>query len=663
VPASSSPAVVERPSPPGTRPSNLGGGRVGGGPRRQTWFATSQRVLGRDWPTAWLFALPTVALLFGLIGYPVGRAVYLSFFNVVGLHQGAFVGLQIYQYIWSDDSFLRSLAITATFTAASEACKLVLGMATALMLHNLPRWGAVLGGLILVPYVIPEVVRALAWRILLDPLFGAANYVLVDVLHVLSTRPAWLGDQQTALPSVIGVSVWAGLPFFVILLTAGLKAIDRELYDAAAIDGAGAWRRFLHVTLPGLSHITLVALLLSTIFTFNSFGLTYLLTGGGPAGSTRLYAILAYQYGVAGQRYSDGVAVALSTAPILLVLIVLLSRTLQPRGDADARSAARGPLALVEQPVARVARTVQALVWMLIEAVEWPADYVGRLALRVPLTASARRRLGYAILYALVGVVVFFEVVPLYFIVVTAFRTTLDIQRVQHMFWPDPWTLEHVDYVLNKLPFVRWYANTILVAVVSMLVSVSVASLGAYSLTRLRWRGSRALSAAVLLAYLVPGALLVLPLYAILLQLHLINSLAALMVVYPTALLPFAIWLMMGYYRSVPQELEDAALIDGCTRFGAYWRVVLPLVRPALLAVAMFSITQAWNEFLYAFTFLWSSQLETLPVGLAGLIVGDVQAWGELMAAALLTTIPVAAIYILGQRFMVAGLTAGSVKG
>jgi len=619
------------------------------------WFVASQRALGRDWPVAWLFVLPTLTLLFGLIGYPIARAVYLSFFNVVGLRQGAFVGLQNYQAIWADETFRRSIGITITYTAWSEVIKLLLGLATALALHNLPRWGAVLGGLILVPYVIPEVVRALAWRILLDPIFGAANVILVDLLHLLPRRTAWLADAQTALGAIIGVSVWAGLPFFVILFTAGLKAIDQELYEAAAIDGAGAWRRFVHVTLPGLSHVTLVALLLSTIFTFNSFGLTYLLTGGGPAGATRLYAILAYQYGVSAQRYSAGVAVALSTTPILLVLIVLLSRALQPRSEFDSGPAVSAPHA--------VGRLWGAALWRLVEAAEGLGGWLILPLRAVPLPTVARRRVRMGLIAALVLLVVVVEGLPLYFIVVTAFRTTLDIQQVKHLFWPDPWTLEHVSYLLNQLPFVRWYANSVLVAVSSVLISLGASSLGAYSLTRLQWRGRQALSAAVLLAYLVPGALLVLPLYAIIVGLHLLNTLAALMLVYPSAVLPFATWLMMGYYRSVPQELEDAALIDGCTRFGAYWRVVLPLVRPALLAVAMFSLTQAWNEFLYAFTFLWSGQMVTLPVGLAGLIVGDVQAWGELMAAALLTMAPVAVMYVLGQRFMVAGLTAGSVKG
>jgi multiple sugar transport system permease protein len=266
-------------------------------------------------------------------------------------------------------------------------------------------------------------------------------------------------------------------------------------------------------------------------------------------------------------------------------------------------------------------------------------------------------------LYALVGLLILFEVFPFYFIFVTAFKSTLQIQQIRSMFWPDPWSLEHFSFLFTQLPFGTWYLNTILVAGVSTLVSLLAASLGAYALVRLKWRGVNPLSTLVLVAYLMPTALMFIPLYTILTQLRLVNTQAALMVTYPSVVLPFATWLMMGYYRAIPEELEDAAMIDGCNRFQAFYKVVLPLVRPALLAVALFSVTQAWNEFLYAKTFLRSTEVFTLPVGLGQLIVADVQPWGELMAAALLTAAPVVIIYMLGQRFMVAGLTAGSVKG
>src|ERR671938_872951 len=311
---------------------------------RPGWQIASRRLLGRDWPIGWLFFLPTALLLFGLIGYPFVRALYLSLFNVVGVREGAFVGFQNYANLASDDFFRRSIVTTTAFTFFSEVFKFTLGLCAALLLHNLPRWGSVLGGIVLLPYIIPEIVRALAWRILLDPLFGALNYILVDVLHLMSKGPSWLADPGTALPSVITVNVWSGIPFFVILLLAGLKSIDREVYEAAAVDGANAWRRFLHVTLPGLRYVIIVAVLLSTIFTFNSFTLTYLLTGGGPGGATRLYAILAYEYAIQAQRTSAGVAVAMIVAPFLFLLILILGRYMMRQEDVAHSSSDEGPL-------------------------------------------------------------------------------------------------------------------------------------------------------------------------------------------------------------------------------------------------------------------------------------------------------------------------------
>jgi len=634
------------------------------------WFKTSQRILGRDWPAAYLFVLPTVLLLFALIGYPFVRALYLSFFNAVGIRIGNFVGLDNYVNLWADDFFIRAVRTTAIFTFFSVFIKFWLGIGTALLLHNLPRWGSVLGGIILLPYIIPEVIRALAWRVLLDPLFGALNYMLIK-MGLMSQGLAWLGSPETALPSVIMVNIWAGLPFFIILCLAGLKAIDAEQYDAASVDGAGTWRRFLHVTLPGMRYVIIVAVLLNTIFTFNSFTLTYLLTGGGPGGATRIYTILAYEYAVAGLRYGSGIAVAMTTAPFLFLLILFLGRYMMQRSDAGTSEESEGIVwrtaMTILWPVRMVVRGLLSVFWTVNNAAEsvfGAAARAVRPAGSAPLLPRpASKGVGVGMLYVLIGAVLVFELMPFYFIFVTAFKTKLQIQQIQNMFWPTPWTLDNFRYMLFEKPFLQWYANTIVVAVVSTTVSVLAAALGGYALVRLKWKGAGPMGTIVLISYLMPPALMFIALYFILVQLGLQNTLMSLMITYPSFTLPFAIWLMMGYYRSIPEELEDAAMIDGCNRTQAYFRVVLPLVRPALLAVAMFAVTQAWNEFLYAFTFIRSAERFTLPVGLQGMIIGDIQPWGELMAASLMTAVPVIVIYMLGQKFMVAGLTAGSVKG
>ena len=162
---------------------------------------------------------------------------------------------------------------------------------------------------------------------------------------------------------------------------------------------------------------------------------------------------------------------------------------------------------------------------------------------------------------------------------------------------------------------------------------------------------------------MMPGVAMLIPLYQIMSMLHLVNTLQALMLAYPSFTLPFACWLLMSYYRSIPEELEDAAMIDGATRAQTFFKLILPLSKPALFAVTLFAITGAWNEFFLAYILLQSSKVLTLPVGMAQMIFGDTYPQGQLMAASLMMAIPVVVIYGLAQRYMVGGLTAGSVKG
>ncbi|MEO8686279.1 MAG: carbohydrate ABC transporter permease, partial [Devosia sp.] len=161
----------------------------------------------------------------------------------------------------------------------------------------------------------------------------------------------------------------------------------------------------------------------------------------------------------------------------------------------------------------------------------------------------------------------------------------------------------------------------------------------------------------------LPGTLLFIPLYQTLSSIGIINSYAALILTYPTFLLPFATWVMLGYFRSIPVEVEEAAMIDGANRFYIFLRITLPLAAPALLSVTLFAFTNAWNEFLFAFVFINSESLRTLPIGLQSMVVGDILPWGKLMAASLLTAVPVALLYMYTQRFLVGGLTVGAVKG
>lgn len=267
--------------------------------------------------------------------------------------------------------------------------------------------------------------------------------------------------------------------------------------------------------------------------------------------------------------------------------------------------------------------------------------------------------LSYAVLTAL-GLIVLF---PFYWMTVTSFKGEEQMRSLFSMFWPSPFILENYQQLLRKTEFISWYGNSVIVSVASTILATAVGTVGAYALARLKFLGRGFMASATLITYLVPPSILFIPLYAQIKTLGLANSLSGLILSYPSFTVPFVTWLLMGYFESIPEELEEAAMIDGATRFGAFRRIILPLAAPGVLAAALYAFTQAWNEFLYSLVFITDARLRTLPVGLASFITGDVYGWGYLMAGAVLTTLPVIAAYMYLQKYMVEGLTAGSVKG
>jgi multiple sugar transport system permease protein len=279
------------------------------------------------------------------------------------------------------------------------------------------------------------------------------------------------------------------------------------------------------------------------------------------------------------------------------------------------------------------------------------------------LKTHARDRLGVASRLVFLLPFILFVIFPFYFVITTAFKGDAQIQQRVSLFWPNPWTLEQFNYLLTQTDYTLWFRNTVIVAAITTVLSVLFAALGGYALARLKFRGAGAMTTVLLITYLLPASLLFIPMYRILTGLGAINTHMSLILTYPTFLMPFATWVMLGYYRGIPEDLEEAAMIDGANRLTAFFRITLPLALPALLAVTLIAFTSSWNEFLYAFIFLTSESLITLPVGLQKLVFADIYPYGLLMAASLIMSIPVVIMYIFAQRFLVEGLTAGSVKG
>jgi multiple sugar transport system permease protein len=266
-------------------------------------------------------------------------------------------------------------------------------------------------------------------------------------------------------------------------------------------------------------------------------------------------------------------------------------------------------------------------------------------------------------LYIPLVVFVFVLLFPFYWMAVTAFKPDNELlSRDGNPFWVIAPTLAHFNKLLFQTSYPEWLWNTMFISVVATFVSLMCSVFAAYAIERLRFRGAKQVGLSIFLAYLVPPSILFIPLAAIVFKLGLFDTRWALILTYPTFLIPFATWLLMGYFRSIPYELEECALIDGASRWQILWKIVLPLAVPGLISAAIFAFTLSWNEFIYALTFVSSSESKTVSVAVVTeLVEGDVYHWGPLMAGALLGSLPVAIIYSFFVEYYVSGLT-GAVK-
>ena len=271
-------------------------------------------------------------------------------------------------------------------------------------------------------------------------------------------------------------------------------------------------------------------------------------------------------------------------------------------------------------------------------------------------------------LYIPIFMFLIFVLLPFYWMTITSLKQDRNIfDPDANPFWFNMTpTLSHFWDLINpdKTDFLIWMQNSFMVAGLATLISVSIGIMAGYSLARLRYTGAETIGSSVFITYLVPPSLLFLPLSQVIDQLGLMETKWAMIVSYPTILVPFSTWLLMGYFRTIPKEIEECAMVDGCSRIKALIRIVLPVAIPGIITAALFSFTLSWGEYLYSITFVTDSWEKTIPSAVVGeLIRGDVYYWGELMAGALLGSVPIAMIYVFFLDYYVSGLTAGATKG
>ncbi|MDQ7842207.1 MAG: sugar ABC transporter permease [Armatimonadota bacterium] len=278
------------------------------------------RLLDSERSLAFLLLAPAVAMLLVFIAYPFATGIWYALSSVRVGDAGHFVGLQNLIAAWHDSIFRTALRNTILYTFWANLFKLILGMGLALLLNHPFRGVRLVRAAVLLPFIVPTVLSALAWRWMFDPTFSVLNWLLYHG-GLIAERLPFLSDARWALWSAIAVNTWRGTPFFAVTLLAGLQTINPELHEAAALDGAGSWKRFWHVTRPLLRPVIIVVVVFSIVQTFSDFQLVYVLTGGGPANSTHLVATYAYQVGIGAGLLGEGAAMSLFMFPVLLTVV------------------------------------------------------------------------------------------------------------------------------------------------------------------------------------------------------------------------------------------------------------------------------------------------------------------------------------------------------
>lgn len=562
----------------------------------------------------WLFLAPYfgIFLIFFLLPALWSAVVSLTDWKIVGAPR--FVGLKNYVRLVHDPLFFAALKNTLLYTVVIVPVMALLGLSLALLLNQPLRGRVLTRTCVFASYVVMVSVVGIIWRWVLEPTgAGIVNYYLGPL--GLGPLP-WLAAPETAMLSIILATMWWTAGYNMVMYLAGLQDIPESLREATRIDGANAWQEFWHLTLPMLRPVSFFVIVMSIAKSFQVFGQVYVMTQGGPSNST--LTIVNYLYVVGFTWFEMGYAAAIAYALFaLLFLITMIQFRLVSREGGG------GGFVQV------------------------------RLLLRVGL-------------YSLMALVAAAWVAPLLWMLSTSLKPEGQILSLVPRWVPQTFTLENYRDVLEKYRLVAWGVNSLVVAAGATVVGLVLSVPAAYAFARMRFRGQQGLFLLILSTILVPVHITIVPLFIGLAKLRLTDTYFSLIM--PTVANGFGVFLLRQFFQNIPPELEEAAIIDGASRLGVLLRVVLPLSRPAVTAVAIFLFILSWNDFMWPLIVTNTDATRTLPVGLAASLGGTVGGqgiayYGMSMAGAVLATIPALVIFLVLQRYFVQGIALTGLKG
>jgi multiple sugar transport system permease protein len=615
-----------------------------------------------------VLTLPTLAAVFLVIGIPLIYSLVLSLHRINILTQRwVFVGIENYTDILPDADFIAAFGRTAAFALITVCGGLVLGMAMALVLNMRLPLRSLLRSVVLIPWAMSPVAVGILWGWFFNGDFGTLNAVLLD-LGVIRHNAYWFGSGTVAFLFVALVHIWNQAPLTSLLLLAGLQSMPENLHRAARIDGAGPVRRFFRITLPWLRPMLLLVLILTSINSIMAFDLFWTMTRGGPGSATTVFSWMGYAYAFQFFRFGEGAAIlyVLTITCLILAAVYLFllfstgsrPRTVPERAGGAASFAVRTAERHVAQSqLARISGRV------------YFAPFGGRM---VRALRPAGRLLAWVVIFA-------WSAGPFIWLLVMSLSSSADLVRTPASLTPTGLMLDNYRTVLlprmgaansvqaASVPPAIW--NSLVVSFFVTIINVALGSLAgyAYGTSTRASAGTRFLRGslwALMLTRMTPSLALILPFFIVFKTLGLLDTRTALVIAYCSLILPLSTWIMRGYFEGMPPTLEKAALVDGCTRFRAILKVVLPVARPGIVATAIFCFLVSWNEFIFALILTGTPKAQTIPVIIAGFLVQlRFNDYGPMFAASVLAVLPPVVLALGFQRYLVSGMLSGSLKG
>ena len=625
-----------------------------------------------------LLTLPTLLVAFIIFGIPLVYALALSLHRINMLtQQWIFVGLHNYLDILPDPEFIAALGRTAYFTLVTVVGGLVLGMGMALVLNMVFPARNFLRSVVLVPWAMAPVAVGVLWGWMFNGEYGTINALLFD-LGLIEKPIHWLGDGTVAFNLVALVHIWNQAPLAALLILAGLQSMPENLHRAARIDGAGPVQRFVSITLPWLRPMLLLTMILTSINSIMAFDLFWIMTKGGPGSATTVFSWMGYAYAYHFFKMGEGAAILFVLTIVCLILAWIYLKLLYPaRAGGGGTTMPGGGEATAGSAEERLGRT-------LIQHVARRGDQVVTRLRKLPvrprwslIPPAARRPLGRLALAAVAVLIFCWSFGPFLWLVLMSLSPSADLVRTPPTVVPDTLTIENYRYVLfpagvedgqssiqaTRVPMS--ILNSLIVATGVTLINLALGSLAGYAYAR---HGRRRLMSSTLwglmMTRMTPSLALILPFFILFRWLGLIDTLWALIIAYCSLILPLSTWMMKSYFEGLPPNLEHAALVDGCTRLKAIWKIILPVARPGIVAAGIFCFLVSWNEFIFALILTGSPKAQTIPVIIAGFLVQlRFYEFGPMFAASVLAVVPPVVVALAFQRYLVRGMLTGSLKG